>query len=80
MPKTVTLRLDDEVYTLFASAARAQKRSIANLIQTAALAKVEEQQFVDEYEMAEILANERLLDSLKQGSRDARRAKGRFVE
>ena len=80
MPKTVTLRLDDETYRIFTSAARADNRSLANLIQTAALDRIREQQFVDDYEMAEILANEDLLDRLRRGSRDARQAKGRFVD
>ncbi|MCP3964323.1 MAG: CopG family transcriptional regulator [bacterium] len=80
MPKTVTLRLDDETYHVFTSAAQAENRSLANLIQTAALDRIHEQQFVDDYEMAEILANEDLLDRLRRGSREARLAKGRFVE
>jgi len=80
MPKTVTLRLNEEVYQLFSSVAKAENRSLANLIQTAALARIRDQQFVDDEEMAEILVNEELLTRLKKGSRDARRAKGRFVE
>jgi hypothetical protein len=38
-----------------------------------------EQQFADDGEMAEILANEKLVARLKKGSRDARNRKGRFV-
>ena len=79
MAKTLTLRLDDDVYKLFSSAAKVENRSIANLIQTAALARIREQQFVDDYEMAEILANEDLLTRLKRGLHDARRRKGRLV-
>ena len=80
MSKTVTLRLDEETYQEFREAARAQRRSLSNLIETAALLRIREQQFVDDSEMAEILANERLVQSLKAGSRDARRRKGRLVE
>ncbi len=80
MPKTLTLRLEDEVYQLFADAARAENRSIANLIRTAALTQVRESQFVDDYEMAEIRANESLLERLKQGSADARAGRGRLVD
>jgi len=78
--RTLTLRLDDESYRLFAEAARAENRSIANLIQTAALLRLREEQFVDDAEMAEIAANERLLERLEAGSRDARARRGRFVE
>lgn len=80
MAKTLTLRLDDDVYQLFASAAQAESRSMANLIQRAALAQIRERQFAEDYEMAEILANESLLERLKQGSADARMGRGRFVE
>ncbi len=80
MSKTLTLRLDEESYNLFAAAAKAESRSIANLIRTAALTKVREQQFVDDYEMAEILSNEPLLERLKRGSLDARGRQGRFVD
>ena len=80
MPKTVTLRLKDETYEAFLEASKAENRSIANLIETAALAKVREQQFVDDVEMAEILANQELLKRIKQGSREAKAKKGRFVE
>lgn len=80
MPKTLTLRLDEESYHLLAAAARAENRSIANFIQTAAVARVREQQFADEYEMAEIRSNEALVARMKQGSLDARERRGGFVE
>jgi hypothetical protein len=50
------------------------------LIETAALSKIREQQFVDDTEMAEILANGDLVKRIKQGSREAQVRKGRFVE
>lgn len=80
MSKTVTLRLDEEIYEEFREAASAQRRSLSNLIETAALLKIRELQFVDDAEMAEILANERLLERIRAGSNDARQKKGRFVE
>jgi len=80
MSKTVTLRLDDEVYRELREAAEAERRPLANLIETAALSRVRDQQFVDDAEMAEILGNERLLERLRAGSRDARLQKGRLVE
>lgn len=79
MAKTVTLRLADDVYEELREAAQAENRSLSNLIETAALGRLREQRFVDDAEMAEILANERLLARLRSGSRQARRRKGRFV-
>ena len=80
MAKTVTLRLEDGVYEEFRKAAEAERSPLSNLIETAALQRIREQQFVDDSEMAEILVNERLVKSLQAGSRDARRKRGSFVE
>jgi hypothetical protein len=53
---------------------------LSNLIETAALARIREAQFVDDAEMAEILSNEALVRRLKVGSRQARQRQGHFVE
>jgi uncharacterized protein (DUF1778 family) len=79
MPKTLTMRLDDETYEAFVRAAKAEHRSLANLVETAALRHVQETGFVDDAEMAEIVSRPELLKRLKAGSRDARKRKGRFV-
>jgi predicted transcriptional regulator len=80
MHKTVTLRLKDDVYKIFAQMAKAENRSLSNLIETAALKNISERQFVDDIELAEILSNDDLLKRLKEGSSEARQSKGRFVE
>ncbi|MEE8552977.1 MAG: hypothetical protein V3S72_06725 [Desulfobacterales bacterium] len=80
MPKTVTLRLNDEAYKAFLEASQAENRSLSNLIETAALAKIREQQFADDVELAEIISNQDLIKRIKKGSSEARARKGRFVE
>ncbi len=80
MAKTVTLRISDEVYNILLEAAKADKRPLSNLIETAALARIKEQQFIDGLEMEEILSNKDLIKRIKKGSRDARNRKGRFVD
>ncbi len=80
MAKTVTLRLEEKVYKVFVEAAKAENRPLSNLIETAALSRIREQQFVDDAEMSEIMANENLLKRLKKGARDAAMGKGRFVD
>ena len=80
MAKTVTLRLGEDVYKELREAAAAERRPLSNLIETAALARIREAQFVDDAEMAEILANDALVHRLRTGSRQARRRKGHFVE
>jgi uncharacterized protein (DUF1778 family) len=80
MAKTVTLRLEENVYKVFVEAAKAENRPLSNLIETAALSRIREQQFIDDAEMSEIMANENLLKRLKKGARDAEMGKGRFVD
>lgn len=79
MAKTLTLRLDDAAYETFLRAAKAERRSISNLIETSALRQLRESSFVDDVEMAEILSRPELVKRLKAGSRDAHKRKGRFV-
>ena len=80
MAKTVTLRLREDVYRIFAEAAQAENRSLSNLIETAAMNNVREQQFVDDTEMAEILSDKNLVARIMRGSKDAAERNGRFVD
>ncbi len=79
MSRVVTMRLDDQAYRELSEAAKSANRPLSNLIETAALERIREQQFVDDTEMAEITDNEKLLARLRKGSRQARQRKGRFV-
>ena len=79
MTKTVTLRLGEEVYEELREAAAAEGRTLANLIETAALARIRETQVVDDAEMTEILSKDALVGRLKTGSQQARRRIGGFV-
>jgi predicted transcriptional regulator len=80
MPKTVTLRLKDDVYETFLEVAKAENRPLANLIETAALAKIYEQKFADDAELAEIVENQELMERIRAGSRDAKSRRGQFVD
>lgn len=79
MSKTVTLRLDDEVYKKFRGLAEHDNRPLSNFIETAALRFIEEHEYIDEFEMAEIRDNSGLNRSIKSGLRDAKAKRGRFV-
>lgn len=80
MSRIVTLRLNDDDYKELKEAAAADNRPLSNLIQTAALAQVREQQFVDDAEMAELQVNDDLMRRLRAGSRDAGKRRGTFVD
>ncbi|HEY3319163.1 MAG TPA: CopG family transcriptional regulator [Planctomycetota bacterium] len=79
MSRTVTLRLDASVYERLRLCAQRDNRPLSNFIETAALRYLDETEYVDEYEMAEIGANTALNRSLKRGVADARAKRGRFV-
>jgi predicted transcriptional regulator len=79
MTKTVTLRLDEKVYNLFKGLAEHDNRPLSNFIETAVLRFVEEREYADEFEMAEIHNNAGLNSSIKNGLRDAKAGRGRFV-
>lgn len=79
MPKTVTLRIDDKLLDRLKHHANMENRTISNFIETATLRYIEETELVNEFEMLEIMNNEKLLKQLKKGSEDARKKRGRFV-
>ena len=80
MSKTVTLRLNDKIYTLFRNLAESENRPLSNFIETSVLRFIENSQFVDEFEMAEIQRNQDLNRSLKLALKDVKAKRGRFVE
>ena len=79
MPKTVTIRLDDISYDIIKQHAKADNRPLSNYIETATLKYIEEIDYVDEFEMENILSDENLIKSLKKGSTDAANKRGRFI-
>lgn len=79
MPKTITLRIEDKLYDKFKEHAKNENRSLSNFIETATKKYVEEIEYIDEYEMEEILNNKELLESLKKGSDDVKQRRGKFV-
>lgn len=79
MSKTVTLRLNDKVYKKFKNLAEQDNRPLSNFIETAALRFVEEHEYVDVFEMAEIRNNVDLNRSIKSGIRDAEAKRGNFA-
>jgi predicted transcriptional regulator len=79
MAKVVTLRLDDEVYNTFKTIADQENRPLSNFIETAAMRYINEIEFVDEFEMAEINSNTALKDSMKRGLKDYKKRSGRLI-
>lgn len=80
MSKTVTLRLKEKIYSKVKKMAENDNRTLSNFIETSVLCFIEENEFVDEYEMEEISKNKSLNQSIKRGLRDAKLKKGQFVK
>ena len=80
MSKTVTLRLNENIYELFRAMAESDNRTLSNFIETSALRYIKEHEYVDDYEMDEIRDNQQLNRSLKQAFKDMKAKKGKFVE
>ncbi len=80
MSKTVTLRLSEESYKQIKNLAARDNRPISNFIETAVKRFIEQNIYVDEFEMDEIRNNAELNKSLKKGVADMKSKKGKFVE
>ncbi len=80
MSKTVTVRLDEDVYQTIKSAAQAEKRTISNLIEFATVSYLESNSFVSDEEMQEILENKNLIRNLQDSLKDIEEGKYRIVE
>lgn len=80
MAKTITVRIDDSTYNKIKSAADAERRTISNFIENAALSYVENSCFVADEEMKDILEDKELINNLKQSLEDVKEGKYRIVE
>lgn len=74
--KVITIRLGENEYRRIKAAAEADNRPLSNFMETATLRFLDQTEFVDEQEMAEIRRDKQLMKSLKTGSADIQ--KGRY--
>jgi len=80
MSKTITLRISEDHYAAFKNYAKRENRKISNAIETLALKELENSLFADAHETEGILADEKLIARIKEGTKQAKERKGRFVE
>jgi len=80
MPKTITLRIDDKIYTMFKQAADGEHRSISNFIEYAALSYLTEAIHVSDQEMKDILKNKELIGNLKTGLEQIEQRNYKIIE
>ena len=79
MTKTITLRLDDEVYRLLKTAAKGEMRSISNFLEYAAVRYLTDESFVSDVEMEEILLDKLLLKTLNNAKKDVEKGDYKIV-
>ncbi|HED06555.1 MAG TPA: CopG family transcriptional regulator [Ignavibacteria bacterium] len=77
MTKTVTLRIDEEVYKIIKFAAQGDKRTISNFIEYATMNYLSSNSYVSDNEMDEIVNDDNLKKGLKKGLQDIK--KGKYI-
>ncbi|RPJ09235.1 MAG: CopG family transcriptional regulator [Spirochaetaceae bacterium] len=80
MAKTITIRIEDNVYDLFKTAADGDRRTISNFIEYATLAYLTNDVYVSDEEMNEILNDKDLVNSIKSGKADYKKGKYKIID
>ena len=79
MSRTVTLRVENNLYEKLKEHAKSENRNLSNFIETAVLSYIEQIELTDALETKDIFADTDLLERLNKGSSDAANKRGRFV-
>jgi len=79
MHKTITLRINDDVYQMFKKAAHGSRRTISNFLEFATLSFLSNDSYVSDDEMKEILKDNNLLEDLKQGENEIKSRRFKIV-
>ena len=78
--KTITMRIDDNVYEILKKAADGERRTISNFLENASLQYLSSELYVSDSEMNSILNDKTLTEGLYKGIEDAKKGKYRIVE
>jgi predicted transcriptional regulator len=80
MAKTITVRIDDDIYTVLKTAAHGARRTISNFLEYAALAYISRETYATDEEMRQILNDKQLMKDLKTGQKEIREGKYKIVQ
>jgi hypothetical protein len=80
MAKTITLRIEDELYNNIKKAADSEHRSIANYIENATRTYIFKENFVSDEEMEDILKNKNFITNIKASLDDIEKGQYTIVE
>jgi uncharacterized protein (DUF1778 family) len=79
MSKTITMRVDDDVYKMIKHAAKGSKRTISNFLEFATIAYLSQETYVSDEEMNEILNDKKLLKTLSNAEKEISKGKYKIV-
>ena len=79
MSKTITLRLNDNIYKMLKTAAEGSRRTISNFLEYAALSFLSQETYISDQEMEDILNDEELLKDIMQSEKDIKDGKYKIV-
>ena len=79
MHKTITIRINDDVYEMFKKAAHGSRRTISNFLEYATLSFLSQDTYVSDHEMKEILKDNELIENLKQGEKEVKSRRFKIV-
>jgi len=77
MPKTITLRVEDNIYNTLKRAAEGDRRTISNFMEYAALNYVFNSNIVDDDELKEVMVFEK---DIKRGLEDVKKGRYKIIE
>jgi len=79
MSKTITMRIDNDIYQMFKKAAHGARRTISNFLEFATISYLTQETYVSDSEMKEILNDKDLQKDLKHGEREIREGRYKIV-
>jgi len=77
MQKTITVRIDEESYSIIKKTAHSEKRTISNFLEYATLHFITNEMVVDDHEMEELLAFEK---EIQMGLKDVKAGRITILE
>ena len=80
MSKTITLRVDDNTYSIIKNAASGQRRTISNFLEYATMNYLSGESYITDKEMEEIENDQDLVASLKKSISDVNLGKYKIVQ
>jgi len=70
--KTVTMRVDNSIYSIIKSVADGQKRNISNFLEFAVMQYITSSEYINSSEMKEITEDIELMQNLRKGFEDVK--------